>query len=373
MRKRLGSFVAAATLLTGGLFSLASPAHAATENDYLVTGAGPGGGPHVKLWNADGTFAHVEFQAYGDAFRGGVDVAMGDLDGDAVDEIITGAGAGGGPHVKVFDIDGNDLHLDFMAYPTSFSGGVNVGVADVDNDGDDEIITGAGPGGGPHVKAFDLNPAGDAMTEVASFMAGPTTNHSGVDVTGVWTDIDNPETPQFIATSDLANGGGLVRIFDTTALSSVVQASSFKPYPGFGGGARIASADIDNDGRDEIVTGAGPGGGPHVKTFASGAATAGALVSGMSFMAYNPAFHGGVDVGSFFESSAVDNLSVVTGAGPGGGPHVLTFDPPNHSAGPASFQAYGAAFGGGVHVDGGLAITPPPTSETTASSHSVRR
>jgi hypothetical protein len=85
----------------------------------------------------------------------------------------------------------------------------------------------------------------------------------------------------------------------------------------------------------------------------------------MSFIAY-PGFGGGVDVGSFYESSDQAVQSIVTGAGPGGGPHVRAFDPPNHASGPASFQAY-PGFGGGVHVDGGLVIIPGGTT-TQASA-----
>ena len=55
----------------------------------------------------------------------------------------------------------------FFAYDPAFTGGVDVAAADVTGDGVAEIITGAGAGGGPHVRAFSL--AGGLVTEVASF------------------------------------------------------------------------------------------------------------------------------------------------------------------------------------------------------------
>ena len=61
--------------------------------------------------------------------------------------------------------------------------------------------------------------------------------------------------------------------------------------PGFLGGVTVAVKDVTSDGRGDIITGAGPGGGPHVKEFDG--------VSGTtlgSFFAFDPAFHGGVFV-----------------------------------------------------------------------------
>ena len=103
--------------------------------------------------------------------RGGVSVAAGDVTGDGVADIITGAGAGGGPHVRVFSLAGGVVTevASFFAYDPAFAGGVSVAAGDVTGDGVAEIITGAGPGGGPHVRAFSL--AGGVVTEVASFFA----------------------------------------------------------------------------------------------------------------------------------------------------------------------------------------------------------
>src|SRR5262249_58835834 len=56
----------------------------------------------------------------------------------------------------------------------------------------------------------------------------------------------------------------------------------------FGGGVRVAAADVNGDGFMDIVTGAGPGGGPHVKVYSG---KDGSLLR--SFYAYEPTFAGG--------------------------------------------------------------------------------
>src|SRR5207244_5549205 len=101
----------------------------------------------------DGTVLR-SFFAYDAGFSGGVSVAAGDVNGDGRADIITGAGAGGAPHVKAFSgLDGSVLR-SFFAYDAGFSGGVYVAAGDVNGDGRTDIVTGAGAGGMPHVKAF---------------------------------------------------------------------------------------------------------------------------------------------------------------------------------------------------------------------------
>jgi len=129
----------------------------------IITGAGPGGGPHVRAFHyapaAVGGVtddAAVNFFAYTPLFTGGVHVAAGNLTGGSRAELITGAGPGGGPHVRVF-FDGTVADVPgFFAYVPGFTGGVSVGVAG------SEVLTGVGPGGGPHVRRFasDGSPLG---------------------------------------------------------------------------------------------------------------------------------------------------------------------------------------------------------------------
>ena len=121
----------------------------------IVTGTGVGGGPHVKVFNCQGQELNKGWFAYDKNFRGGVQVALGDLNGNGYKEIITGAGFGGGPHVRIFDASGYPFDPGFFAYDPFFRGGVNVTCADLNGDSKSEIITGAGIGGGPHIRIFD--------------------------------------------------------------------------------------------------------------------------------------------------------------------------------------------------------------------------
>ena len=110
-------------------------------------GAGPGGGPRVQVYADDLLVA--DFLAYDSAFRGGVNVEVGDVNGDGFADVVTAPGPGGGPNVKVFL--GTGFRSDnafsggpvltgidpapaasFYAYDPGFLGGVNLAVGNVD-------------------------------------------------------------------------------------------------------------------------------------------------------------------------------------------------------------------------------------------------
>jgi len=220
-----------------------------------ATGAAPGQLPEVRLYDANKKEVK-RFLAYDASFLGGVNVAIGYVNGDAIPDIITAAGAGGGPHVKVFDGRTFEEIASFYAYDPSFAGGVNVAVGDVNGDGRPEIVTGAGPGGGPHVKVFD----GQTFKEIAGFYAYDPSFTGGVSVAVKATVLNDTTLSGQIVTGAGVGGGPHVKVFDATTLAEVW---SFYAYaPDFAGGVNVAA---DNYGR--IITGAGPGGGPHLKVF----------------------------------------------------------------------------------------------------------
>ena len=117
----------------------------------LAMGSGPGISPIVRVISAT---ADRTLAPYVPWFLGGVNVTLGDIDGDGTVDIITGAGPGGGPHVRVLSgVDFHDL-ASFYAFDPAFAGGVHVALGDIDGDGTPDIITGMGPGGSPLVRVF---------------------------------------------------------------------------------------------------------------------------------------------------------------------------------------------------------------------------
>ena len=118
-------------------------------------------------------------------------LAAADVNGDGKAEVITGTNGNGGPEVKAFD--GSTIGIgtppprvldDFFAYNPLFNGGATVAVVDVSGDGFADIVTGAGPGGGPHVRLFN-GLSGQPLTSAQdSFYAFDPSFSGGVFVGG---------------------------------------------------------------------------------------------------------------------------------------------------------------------------------------------
>jgi serralysin len=106
------------------------------------------------------------FQGY----QGGLSLGASDVDGDGKFEILFGVSVGGS-QVKAIGVDGTEKR-SFSAFD-GFLGGVTVGT---NTAGD--IVVGAGPGSGPHVKVID----GKSMDLIQSFFAFDEEYTGGIDV-----------------------------------------------------------------------------------------------------------------------------------------------------------------------------------------------
>ena len=291
----------------------------------IITGAGPGGGPHVRIWSGADSSELFGFFAYNPAFPGGVSVAAGDVNGDGLADIITGAGPGGGPHVRVWNGADRTELFGFFAGNPAFPGGVNVAAGDVNGDGLADIITGPGPGGEPRVRVW----SGAGGTELFGFLAYNAAFPGGVNVAAA--DVNGDGLADII-TGPGPGGGPHVRIWSGAGGTELF--GFFAYNSAFPGGVSVAAADLNGDGLADIITAAGPGGGPHVRIW-----------SGVDhselfgFFAYNASFPGGVNVAAA-DVNGDGVADVITGPGPGGQPHVRVFSVVVGSAVVAGFFAH---------------------------------
>ncbi|OWK35984.1 Alkaline phosphatase [Fimbriiglobus ruber] len=239
----------------------------------LIVAAGPGGGPEVKVYDGATWQLIDSFFAYEPSFTGGVYVAVADLAGSGVSQIITGTGNGGGPLVDVYDATGR-LRSGFFAYESTFRGGVTVAAGDVQGSGALDIVTGAGPGGAPRVRAFNSQ----TLAVVADYMAFDPTLRTGVyvaagDLTGAGyaSIIAGPgsySVPTFnirdsatgvltsVTVSDIGiiNGTAPSDLADSDALSGQSGVSEFD------GGLRVSVVDANPQGTmKNILVARGPG------------------------------------------------------------------------------------------------------------------
>jgi len=304
----------------------------APPQPFLLVGPGPSptNPPRVRLIPPEEDAAYsAELAAYG-ATSYGVNVAAGDLDGDGRDEILTGAGPGEvyGPHVRGFTFDATSHSVEplpgvsFLAYGTP-RWGVNVATGDLDGDGRDEIITGAGPGAvfGPHVRGFEY----DSVTPAVTPMAGV----------------------------------------------------NFFAYGTLRWGVNVATGDLDGDGRDEIITGAGPGPvfGPHVRGFTYDPLSAITTpLAGVNFFAYGTPRWGVVVTAGDVDGDGIDEIITAPGPSSTFASHIrgwnydgaeLTPIPGfNFFAWPPEQFRYGARISSGVDLTGDgrteLVVSPGP-------------
>ncbi len=182
------------------------------------------------------------------------------------------------PWVTISDLNGY-VEKTFLAYPIEFNGGVNVTRADVNGDGTEEIITAPASGREADIRIFN-----DKGAMLGHFLALPASFRGGATVAGA--DIDGDGKDEIIVTP--ASGmESIIKIYK--ANGKLIR--SFNAFPkNFQSGVQIAVADIIEGGGQEIVVVPSKDFAPQVKIFSN----TGKLLN--SFMAAPKNYLGGLNL-----------------------------------------------------------------------------
>ncbi len=281
-------------------------------SSYRIAVASEFGSPStVRLFTNDGKTLLTSFNAYDASFTGGVRLAMGDVDGDGEEEIVTVPGPGGGPQVRIFDLNGM-LESQFFAFDQSMTSGLFVATGDTNGDGIEEIVVSMDERTYSEVRFFNKDGQQQGENILEPFQVKADEIKSLRIAMG---DVDADGSDELIVT----RGSGFEPFVGVYEPDGEL-VSEFLAYDqNYKNGVFVASGDLDGDGDDEIVTGTDTGGGPQVQIFDGTGKKLG------TFFAYNDQFRGGVRL-SVGNLSEWPGASIITSAGPGGGPHVRVYN-----------------------------------------------
>ena len=245
----------------------------------IVVGEDAGSLPWVTVLDGNTGEIISHFLAFHPNNRGGVAVALGDVDGDGVDEVIAGSGAGQRSVVKVFEQDGTHLAAyRTLPFAASYLGGLNVAAGDFDGNGNDDLAVVSARGAGL-AKVYLIDPtAADPVPDQASVMIrqvfpssiGGTTVAAadvGTIQNGVVTDAAVAD-----GRDELVLGSGIgiapvVRIYDVSAATPVVVRTLHPLSAGYLGGVNVAAGRYYSDQIDDIIVAGGRRSGSAIEVY----------------------------------------------------------------------------------------------------------
>ena len=241
------------------------------------------------------------------------------------------------PLIRLMDAETGAIVAQTLAFEEAFRGGVRVAMADVDRNGTAEILAAPGPGRVGEIRLFEQQVSGSVTTlrELTNFRIQPfgPGYRGGIDVAGG--DVDGDRHDDIVAS--VSRGLSLVNVYRAPSFGesiSNVPYRTFRPFSAnFLGGASVAVADVGTftdgrlvdasrpDGKVEIVMGSGPGMAPQVRVYDISRAAPRVVDT---IAPFSTAFRGGVSLtAGRLNADAIDDPVVSSAAG---GPGTEIYD-----------------------------------------------
>jgi hypothetical protein len=217
-----------------------------TDDDLDVVSAGGSGPPEIFLNNGDGTFGEAVAlppSASSEVSGGAVTVRVADIHGDAHPDVVTYAGGG-------FDVWHDKGHASFVASSLPpidrLEHGAGLALADLDRNGATDIAV-AGDEGGATVVIVLLGRRGGTFAPAARYRTGG----SGTATAVVAADFDGDGKIDLAASFASATGGSIAVLRGKG--DGTFGPPTSMPLADAVAGAALIAADLDGDGRADLV------------------------------------------------------------------------------------------------------------------------
>lgn len=315
---------------TSAFSNIVSRQQGALTARVVAVGVGSGT-PFVNLYDSDGTPAATLNSTFAANATGGVRVASGDFNGDGIPDIVIGTGPGVATQVRIIDPTTQKELFSVQPFEATFTGGVYVAVGDVTGDGKPDLIITPDEGGGPRVRVFN----GQGFGVVDDFFGIDDTNFRGGARAAVG-DVNGDGVGDLIVAAGFG-GGPRIAGFSGKSIGTANRVKLFNDFFAFEqtlrNGTYVAAADVNGDGKADLVVGGGPGGGPRVLVLSgTDLVNSNSQVAIANFFAGSDTNRGGVRVAAR-NLDGDGKAEVITGDGPGGEGKVRIYSGSSLSAG----------------------------------------